>query len=330
MSHELRTPLNAIIGFSRLMQQNSEVNAQEQEYLKIINRSGKSLLNLINDVLEMAKIEAGQTTLNSTPFDLHSLLQNLWSTFLVQAETKKLSLQFDLPPDLPQYICGDENKLKQVLSNLLSNAIKFTDSGKVTLTVEREEERENRESFCSPPLSSSSSLIPLSFTVKDTGCGIATEDINKLFQPFVQTSSSYKTENGTGLGLAISHEFVQLMGGKLQVKSTLGEGSIFYFQILVNLLDSAPNVNSAIQTSTLCISEELQQETLTKQHLNIMSKEWISSLHQSAIEVDADTVFKLIELIPHQYQLLSEEITKLTRNYDFDAIIALSTGNSEQ
>ncbi|BAY84283.1 multi-sensor hybrid histidine kinase [Calothrix parasitica NIES-267] len=323
MSHQLRTPLNAIIGFSRLMQQSFAVNTQQQEHLKIINRSGKSLLNLVNDVLEMAKIEAGQTRLNSITFNFHSLLQNLWSTFKPQADAKNLSLQFELNPDLPQYISGDETKLRQVLSNLLSNAIKFTKKGKITLSIEREQ--------FSPSSLSSPSFLSLSFQLKDTGCGIASEDIDKLFQAFVQTNS-YKTENGTGLGLAISHEFVQLMGGNLEVKSILGKGSIFNFSIIVKLLESTQFSDCTVQTSAVDLLADLQQKNLTeeitqeitRQNLKIMSSEWIASLNQAAIEVDADTIFKLIEQIPNQNQLLTEEITKLTQKYDFDAIIALS------
>ena len=331
MSHELRTPLNAIIGFSELMQQNSAQDTQEQEYLKIINRSGKSLLNLINDVLEMAKIEAGQTTLNSTSFDLHSLLQTLWSTFQPQAEVKHLSLLFDLVPDLPQHLLGDESKLRQVLSNLLSNAIKFTDKGRVILRVrvEQLEEKQTRgqvdKGTISPHLPISPLPLSLSFQVEDTGRGIAPEEMDKLFQPFSQTTCGYQAGNGTGLGLAISHEFVQLMGGNLEVKSTLGKGSIFHFYIMVNLLESV--CSSATKTPTLYLSENVQGETLTSQHLKIMSSEWIVKLHQAAIEVDADKVFRLIEQIPHQYQILADKLTKLTRNYDFDAIIALSRGN---
>ena len=329
MSHQLRTPLNAIIGFSRLMQQSFAVNTQQQEHLQIINRSGKSLLNLVNDVLEMAKIEAGQTRLNSIIFNFHSVLQNLWSTFQPQADAKNLSFQFNLPPDLPQYISGDETKLRQVLSNLLSNAIKFTKKGKITLSVTTQTNNQVFSSHSSP------SLLSLSFQLEDTGCGIASEDIKKLFQPFVQTSS-YKTENGTGLGLAISHEFVQLMGGNLEVKSTLGEGSIFNFSIIVTLLESTQFSDCTVQTSavdlftdsqpnnlTKQLTEDIRQETI-RQNLQIMSSEWIASLNQAAIEVDADTIFQLIEQIPNQYQLLTEEITKLTRKYDFDAIIALS------
>lgn len=312
MSHELRTPLNAIIGFSGLMQQNSQLNIQQQEYLKIINRSGKSLLNLINDVLEMAKIEAGQTKLNSAPFDLHSLLQTLWSTFQPQAEIKHLSLQFDLASNLPQYIVADQSKLRQVLSNLLSNAIKFTEKGRATLKV-----------FFTPSIHPP---ITLCFQIEDTGCGIIPEEIDNLFQPFVQMTCGNQVENGTGLGLAISREFVQLMGGDLQVESIPDKGSIFYFHITVNLLESGETSNFATQKTAVYLSENLQEE-ITSKNLRIMSPEWISSLHQAAIEVDADRVLRLIQRIPAQYQLLAEKLTKLTRNYDFDTIIALSKGN---
>ncbi|MEM9925539.1 MAG: ATP-binding protein [Cyanobacteria bacterium P01_D01_bin.50] len=326
MSHELLTPLNAIIGFSELMQQNSALNTQQQEYLKIINRSGESLLNLINDVLEITKIEAGQTTLNLAPFDLHSLLQTLWSNFQSQAQVKHLSLQFDLASDLPQYIISDENKLRQVLSNVLSNAIKFTNSGKVTLTVTAQR---NKQVFSTPsPFSPS---LSLTFKVEDTGYGIPAKEMDKLFQPFVQTTCGYQAGNGSGLGLAISHEFVQLMGGDLEVNSIEGNGTIVRFKIMVNLLKSSENRRAATPTPRLYLSEDLQSETLTgtlpSQHLKIMPCEWIAKLNQAAIEVDADTVFQLIEQIPDRHQNLIDKLTKLTRNYDFDAIIGLSRGN---
>ena len=313
MSHELRTPLNAIIGFSEVIQKNLPLDAQQQEYLKIINRSGKSLLNLINDVLEMAKIETGQTTLNSIPFDLHSLLQNLWSTFQPQAQTKHLSLQFDLPQDLPQHILGDESKLHQILSNLLSNAIKFTDTGTVILRVSH-----------TSRVSQHKKTVSLSFQVEDTGCGISHDEMDKLFKPFVQTTCGYQAGNGKGLGLAISHEFVELMGGNLEVKSTQSKGSIFHFNIMVNIAESSHS--STIQAPRLYLSENLDSQASIDEHLQTMSPEWIASLRQAAIEVDGDTVFRLIERIPHEYQILADKLTKLTRNYDFDAIIALSKG----
>ncbi len=228
MSHELRTPLNAILGFSQLMERDSSLNSQQQESLGIINRSGEHLLNLINDVLEMSKIEAGRTTLNCKTIDLSHLLQLLQEMFQVRAEAKQLTLKFELADNLPQYICTDESKLRQVLINLLGNAVKFTESGEITLRVQMvnrtEETIANRH---------------LLFEVEDSGRGIAPEDCDRLFEPFVQTNNNDRNEGGTGLGLAISHRFVRLMGGELSFTSNLGIGSTFRFNIEVILAESA-------------------------------------------------------------------------------------------
>jgi PAS domain S-box-containing protein len=234
MSHELRTPLNAILGFSQLMERDSSLNGQQQESLAIINRSGEHLLNLINDVLEMSKIEAGRTTVTNKPLNLLRLLQLLQEMFQVRARSKQLELKFELAPNLPEYINTDESKLRQVLINLLGNAVKFTNAGSVTLRVlvHRTEETMNDEQL-------TTNDRRLTFEVEDTGKGIPPEDLDKLFEPFVQTSTgiSNQNEGGTGLGLAISHRFVRLMGGELSCVSTVGKGSIFRFDIQVDLAE---------------------------------------------------------------------------------------------
>ncbi len=165
MSHELRTPLNAILGFTQLMERDTALTARQRESLATINRSGEHLLNLINDVLEMSKIEAGRVELNPAPFDLHRLLQTLREMFQVRAEAKQLSLQFEMTPDLPRYILTDEGKLRQVLINLLSNAIKFTQRGCIELRARAEMggDGKGRED----------GALTLYFEVEDTGCGIA-------------------------------------------------------------------------------------------------------------------------------------------------------------
>ncbi len=218
MSHELRTPLNAIIGFAQLMDRDIALTPRQREFLAIINRSGEHLLNLINDVLEMSKIEAGRIILNPAPFDLHYLLQTLREMFQVRTKAQKLSLEFDIAPNLPQYIITDEGKLRQVLINLLGNAVKFTQTGGIIL----------RAKSCPTPHS-------LNFEVEDTGRGIAPFEIDNLFQPFVQANSGIQAREGTGLGLTISRQFVQLMGGDINLTSTLGKGSIFCFNIQVTL-----------------------------------------------------------------------------------------------
>jgi CheY-like chemotaxis protein len=231
MSHELRTPLNIILGFTQLLLRNRSLNSQQQEYLDTINRSGEDLLTLINDVLEMSKIEAGRVILNETNFDLYGLLDRLQQMFALKAQSRGLKLILERSPTIPQYICADESKLRQVLVNLLGNAIKFTRIGQVTLRVETP----NQNITPDEP-------ITLNFSVEDTGCGIADSDFNRLFEPFVQTEAGQKAQEGTGLGLPISQRFVQLMGGDIRVNSTLGKGSIFTFDIRTRavIMDTLP------------------------------------------------------------------------------------------
>jgi two-component system sensor histidine kinase/response regulator len=233
MSHELRTPLNAILGFAQLMERDAALSSRQRESLAIINRSGEHLLSLINDVLEMSKIEAGRIVLNPTPFDLHRLLQTLREMFQIRAEAKQLSLSFKVSPGLPQYVLTDEGKLRQVLINLLSNAVKFTASGSVALRVKaaaRKSKHLNLENE-----TEHSAPYTLYFEVEDTGKGIAPEEVGKLFQPFMQTTSGTQAREGTGLGLTISRQFVQLMGGDIHYSSVVGQGSSFHFQIQVTL-----------------------------------------------------------------------------------------------
>lgn len=231
MSHELRTPLNAILGFSQLMERDSALTGRQRASLTTINRSGEHLLNLINDVLEMSKIEAGRVTLNPVPFDLHRLLQTMREMFQIRAAAKQLSLQFEIAPDLPQSVFSDEGKLRQVLINLLSNAVKFTQKGGVTLRGSVVNSRKQ--------LRTDKEQLTLHFEVEDTGRGIAPEEIDTLFQPFVQTTSGMEAREGTGLGLSISRQFVRLMGGNIQITSTVGQGSTFCFDMQVTLVDSS-------------------------------------------------------------------------------------------
>ncbi|MBD2681670.1 MULTISPECIES: PAS domain S-box protein [Nostoc] len=240
MSHELRTPLNAILGFTQLMSHDDALSAEHQQNLAIINRAGEHLLNLINDILEMSKIEAGRMTLNLSSFDLIHLLQNLEEMLRFRATSKGLELVFEYTSDLPQVAQADESKLRQVLLNLLGNAIKFTDSGRVMLRVgmgtrdwEASGGKLHKSFSCTQsPIPNPQSLV---FEIEDTGCGIAPEEINLLFQAFGQTETGRKSQQGTGLGLAISRKYVQLMGGNISVSSTVGEGSKFSFDIQIGL-----------------------------------------------------------------------------------------------
>ncbi|MBN1484880.1 MAG: PAS domain S-box protein [Chloroflexia bacterium] len=229
MSHELRTPLNAILGFTQLMERDPALAPEQRENLDTIARSGEHLLMLINDVLEMSKIEAGRTVLYEHNFDLQRTLADLESMFRLRALDKGLQLLLERSADLPQYVRADEGKLRQVLINLLSNAVKFTQEGQVTLRVACAEAEPGVDV----------DRVRLQVEVEDTGVGIAAEDLEKIFDPFVQTDKGHQTSEGTGLGLSISRQYLGLMDGHLWVRSTLGQGSVFGFEVPIQLAESA-------------------------------------------------------------------------------------------
>jgi PAS domain S-box-containing protein len=225
MSHELRTPLNAILGFTQLMSHDRTLTNEYQQYLAIINRSGERLLGLINDILDLSKIESGQMLISQSDFDLKNLLNSIKDIFQVQAKSKAIELTIDCDPNLPQLIHTDEKRLYQVLVNLLGNAIKFTNQGTVQLRVKIQK-------------TIAADRVQLLFEVEDTGFGIAAAEIGTLFKLFSQTESGNKFNQGTGLGLAISQKFIHLLGSQIQVQSILGHGSIFYFELDVNIPQS--------------------------------------------------------------------------------------------
>ncbi|NEP79597.1 MAG: response regulator [Okeania sp. SIO3B3] len=222
MSHELRTPLNSVIGFAQILSKDTSFQPEQQERLRIINRSGEHLLSLINNILEMSKIEVGQITLNETNFDLYTVLQDMQDMFGLKVQKKGLQFVLEPDADLPQHISADEGKLRQVLINLIGNGVKFTKIGKVILRAKVEEVPENNQ-------------YQLQLEVEDTGPGIATEELNKLFVPFEQTTTGHQIKQGTGLGLAITEKFVKLMGGDITIKSTVGVGTCFQLSIPIRL-----------------------------------------------------------------------------------------------
>lgn len=226
MSHELRSPLNAILGFGQLMHRSHTLPTEHQDNTDVIIRSGEHLLALINDVLDMSKIEAGRTTLNPTTFDLPMLLHDLYEMFRLQADQKQIQLQFDVA-DLPHFIEADQGKMRQVLINLLSNAVKFTDQGRVVLRAHQESEEASR----------------LCFTVEDTGPGIAPEELTQIFEPFVQTQAGRDSHQGTGLGLPISRQFARMMGGDVVLSSPVEaetQGTVATFTLQVAIADQTP------------------------------------------------------------------------------------------
>ena len=231
MSHELRTPLNAIIGYADLLGRDRDhLSERLASGLATIHESGQHLLTLINDILDLARVEAGKMVLHPAAVHLETFLQVLANIMRVKAEEKGLGFSYELAPGLPAAVTIDETRLRQVLLNLLGNAVKFTDTGKVSLRV----------------LSAASAGAPdsarLRFEVADSGIGMDTQQLGRIFQPFEQVAAAQRREGGTGLGLAISQQLVQLMGGHIDVLSAPGKGSTFSFEIDVPVAAAAPVV----------------------------------------------------------------------------------------
>jgi CheY-like chemotaxis protein len=209
--------MNAILGFSQLMLRDQDLTPQQCQYLGTINRSGEHLLALINDILEMSKIEAGRTTLSLATFDLPVLLKDLEMMFRVRTNEKKLAFSVEVIGDVPQFIVTDIKKLRQVFINVLGNAVKFTEEGGIGVRVRADREGA-KGAF-------------LRVEIEDTGPGISPDEQDKLFRQFEQTKTGQQAGTGTGLGLAISREFVRLMGGDITLNSQVGKGSVFVIRL---------------------------------------------------------------------------------------------------
>jgi PAS domain S-box-containing protein len=220
MSHELRTPLNAVLGFTQLLNADKNLTKGQLDKIRTISRSGEHLLALINDILDISKIESGKTEMHKEIFDLNVFVNDLKDMFILKCQDKSLSFYVEHVGDIPPYVEGDLGKLRQIMINLIGNAVKFTDAGGISLIV-----GEDKGQF--------------RFSVNDTGKGIPSNEIDKILKPFMQ-SSNVDHEGGTGLGLAISNSFIKMMGGDLQVESEVGKGSSFSFSIPLKITETAP------------------------------------------------------------------------------------------
>ena len=227
MSHELRTPMNAILGFTQILAQDENLTPQQRENLGIIEHSGDHLLNLISEVLEISKIEAGRMALSSEHFDIHRLLDTIQGIFQLRAQEKGLLLHVERDARLPHYVFADEGKIRQVLINLIENSIKFTAKGGITLRVQ----------YTSTDADAKNTII---FEVEDTGPGISKEDEEGLFEPFVQTKVGEKSKVGSGLGLSIAREYARLMNGDLVLGGTTAEkGALFVFSVQIEMSEAS-------------------------------------------------------------------------------------------
>jgi signal transduction histidine kinase/DNA-binding NarL/FixJ family response regulator len=237
MSHELRTPLNSVLGYAQILKRRIGFTGPLLNGLNVIQQSGNHLLTLINDVLDMAKIEAGKLTIRPAPFKLDHFLQEIIGIIDARAEGKSLSLTYEALSRLPEWVMSDERRLRQVLLNLLGNAVKFTEKGFVSLTVEAIGETAN---------GNGEREVKLRFAVEDTGIGMETTQLDQIFQPFERLHDDDAFVEGTGLGLPISRQIVELMGGRLQVKSRPGHGTTFWFDLVLPTTEIVEETTSSL------------------------------------------------------------------------------------
>ncbi|WP_392482412.1 ATP-binding protein [Nostoc sp. C110] len=252
MSHELRTPLNGILGYTQILQRTESLSEKGRKGLSVIYQCGSHLLTLINDVLDLSKIEARKLELYPVDFYLPAFIDSVTEICRIRAEQKVIAFHIEIDPDLPTGIHADEKRLRQVLINLLSNAMKFTHQGSVTFKTQVINQESN---------TNGKTNYKIRFEVVDTGTGITPEQAEKIFQPFEQAGSQKRQSEGTGLGLAISQKIVLLMGGQIQVQSEFGKGSTFWFEANLSESKDWAKVSRVVEQGTI-IGYQGQRRTI--------------------------------------------------------------------
>lgn len=305
MSHELRTPLNAILGFSQNMAINSSLNEKDLKYINIINSSGKHLLSLINDILDMSKLEAGAMKVHNAEFDLLQIIKSVSESMAHQVKEKDIECNLKLDEELPKFVISDEGKLKQILYNLIGNAVKFTQKGSIDLTVSSEK------------ITDVNDKIHLKISLKDTGCGIESSMLKSIFKPFVQNDGFKKVEGGTGLGLAISKNILNILGGDISVESKVGEGSLFsiFIPVTVSGNERVEIPNKVENTPKSVVI------SLTQPEFEDIPSDVRSSIVAAANIGSGSKVKKELAKIKNTNKKEFLFLSKLVKDYAFDEII---------
>ena len=329
VSHEIRTPMNAILGCAQLMSRDPELGANAKANLKTICQSGEHLIALITDILDMSKVEAGRTELNPSTFNLTQLVEGLASMFQFEARAKALRFEVLVDGESVAYIVADVGKIRQVLINLLGNAIKFTAWGQVTMHITLERKGADQ--------------LWLSAQVLDTGSGIATEEQEKLFQPFTQVKRGMRKQEGTGLGLAIGRSYARLMGGDITVTSSLGQGSIFHFEIPIEPDEIRRNHPSELigvnaetaQARTMVVDDRYPLEKprsavaplsgVSPEQLGELPLGLVSQLQDAVQKGEKDRLDQLIHSVEAYDKHAAAALKHLAENYEYDDLTVLFT-----
>lgn len=295
MSHELRTPLNAVLGYAQILKRDTGENSNLSEGLQIIHDSGKHLLIMINDVLDIARIEAGKIELVPAPVNLVSFLRGIVDLVTPQASAKKLTLVYRPPEVAAAIVVFDPKRMRQVLLNLLGNAIKFTETGTITLNI-------NCKTAAADHHRGNQSEMIIHFEVSDTGVGMTADQVRKIFLPFEQAGDSVQRQQGTGLGLAISQELVMFMGGRIQTESNLGSGSRFWFTVTALVVENS-RLSESVATDTVVGYEGTRRHLLVaddKTENRLVLEKMLEPLgfQVTAVEDGQALVEKTLELRP--------------------------------
>ena len=311
MSHELRTPLNAILGFSKSLESDKRLNDDQIKKSTNIHYAGNHLLDMINEILDMAKIESGEMKVDYSDFSIVNTISNLSDMMSYQAETKKLKCIKNIKSGVPEFIKSDEAKIKQILLNLFSNAIKFTKEGSISLSVSAEKIKEKPNH------------VELNLIVKDSGLGIEEDMLDSIFEPFVQNDGLKKVEGGTGLGLSITKNLVELLGGDIRIESEVGVGTSFYISIPVELAEEEGSYTLYEEHTTVNFHEVVPEDSMSSLELEKLPKDSLKLILDAASIGSGLKIKKELEKIEESHPKLYEHLLNLVKDYNFDKIIDL-------